>query len=376
MESSDAVNLTDQLHAEQGKGDPFAAAVRATRMPMIITDPRQDDNPIVFTNDAFLRLTGYERDEVMGRNCRFLQGPETDRSEIDRLRQAIREQTDVDVEILNYRKDGSSFWNALYLSPVFGQSGELQFFFASQFDVTDRKLREIEALQSSDFFESAVKDRTTALEAALNQQTLLLHEVDHRVKNNLQMVAAMIRSQSRFSESPEVKEALKATMTRVETLGTVHRKIYQSSDVRVFDVAGFAGEVAQDIVEAVGRTEIEVVLDLSPLMVPSVLASPLSLLLNELITNALKHAFPVDGHPGKIKIATSGTEGVGTLIVEDDGIGVSEDGAQSTKTFGHRLVDSLVRQIHGTIDFAQSQPGTRVTVTFQNEPGAEPLDRI
>ena len=75
MEHVDAVKLTDILHAEQGRGDPFAGAVRATRMPMIITDPRQDDHPIVFANDAFLGLTGYKRDEVLGRNCRFLQGP-------------------------------------------------------------------------------------------------------------------------------------------------------------------------------------------------------------------------------------------------------------------------------------------------------------
>lgn len=74
-EPADAWHMTDDLHAEHGKGDPFAAAIRATRMSMIITDPRRPDNPIVFVNDAFLRLTGYERREVMGRNCRFLQGP-------------------------------------------------------------------------------------------------------------------------------------------------------------------------------------------------------------------------------------------------------------------------------------------------------------
>ena len=65
---------TDRLHAEQGQGDPFAAAVRATRMAMIITDPRQADNPIVFANAAFFKLTGFGRDEVLGHNCRFLQG--------------------------------------------------------------------------------------------------------------------------------------------------------------------------------------------------------------------------------------------------------------------------------------------------------------
>ena len=82
-EPVDAWRMTEMLHAEHGKGDPFAAAIRATRMAMLITDPRQPDNPIVFANEAFLRLTGYERDEVIGQNCRFLQGPDTDSAAVD-----------------------------------------------------------------------------------------------------------------------------------------------------------------------------------------------------------------------------------------------------------------------------------------------------
>lgn len=73
MEQPDAWHLTDRLDAEHGKGDPFAAAVRATRMAMIVTNPRLPDNPIVFANDAFLRMSGYDRQDVLGRNCRFLQ---------------------------------------------------------------------------------------------------------------------------------------------------------------------------------------------------------------------------------------------------------------------------------------------------------------
>src|SRR5881409_3088119 len=94
-EPADAWHMTDDLHAEHGKGDPFAAAIRATRMSMIITDPRQADNPIVFANDAFLRLTGYERHEVMGKNCRFLQGPKTDNAAIGMVRDAIAGRTDI-----------------------------------------------------------------------------------------------------------------------------------------------------------------------------------------------------------------------------------------------------------------------------------------
>jgi PAS domain S-box-containing protein len=128
--------LLDNLESEAHRGDPFFAAVRATRMPMIVTDPRQFDNPIVFANDAFLALTGYTRLEVTGRNCRFLQGPGTDPAAIDRIRDAIRKAVDIRVDLLNYRKDGSTFHNALFVGPVRDEEGHVVYFFASQLDVS------------------------------------------------------------------------------------------------------------------------------------------------------------------------------------------------------------------------------------------------
>lgn len=96
----------------QGK-DIFFAAVETTRMPMIVTDPNRADNPIIFSNRAFLEMTGYSSEEIIGTNCRFLQGPETDRAVVQSIREAIDERVDISTEILNYRKDGSTFWNAL-----------------------------------------------------------------------------------------------------------------------------------------------------------------------------------------------------------------------------------------------------------------------
>jgi PAS domain S-box-containing protein len=130
-------HVPDELKADAHRGDPFAAAVRATRMPMIVTDPSQYDNPIVFANNAFLKLTGYTRFEVLGRNCRFLQGPETNPAAIDRIRDAVRQEVDIRVDLLNYRKDGSTFHNALYVGPVRDADGKVVYFFASQLDVSE-----------------------------------------------------------------------------------------------------------------------------------------------------------------------------------------------------------------------------------------------
>ncbi|WP_422920807.1 histidine kinase famiy protein [Rhizosaccharibacter radicis] len=122
-----------------GQADIFFAAVETTRMPMIVTDPRQPDNPIVFANNAFLAMTGYRPDELIGTNCRFLQGPDTDREVVAEIRDAILEEREVATEVLNYRKDGSTFWNALYISPVHDKQGNLVYFFGSQLDVSRRR---------------------------------------------------------------------------------------------------------------------------------------------------------------------------------------------------------------------------------------------
>lgn len=134
--NGDAARISAELSRLDGCTDPFAAAVRATRMPTIITDPRQRDNPVVFANDAFCRLTGYQREEILGHNCRFLQGPETDMATVARIGAALKAAEPIEVDIRNYRKDGELFWNRLLLAPVHDAAGNLAYFFASQVDVT------------------------------------------------------------------------------------------------------------------------------------------------------------------------------------------------------------------------------------------------
>ncbi|WP_207477662.1 histidine kinase famiy protein [Arenibaculum pallidiluteum] len=126
----------------------FFAAVEMTRMPMVVTDANQPDNPIVFVNRAFLDLTLYAEDEVLGRNCRFLQGPETDPHTVGEVRAALADQRAIAVDILNYKRDGSPFWNALFIGPVFDRDGRLLYWFASQMDVTRRRTSEHAARQA------------------------------------------------------------------------------------------------------------------------------------------------------------------------------------------------------------------------------------
>jgi PAS domain S-box-containing protein len=133
--------------------DLFFEAISITRMPMVVTDPYQPDNPIIFVNQAFCDLTGYRPNETLGRNCRFLQGPQTDRATVARLRHGVSDRRVVSAEVMNYRKDGSAFWNALFISPLVDRSGKLRYFFASQLDVSRRHDAE-EALRQAQKMEA------------------------------------------------------------------------------------------------------------------------------------------------------------------------------------------------------------------------------
>ena len=103
----------------------------------VVSDPRQPDNPIVECNDAFVELTGYAREEIIGRNCRFLSGVDTEPWLTEKLRSGIRRQQPTMVEILNYKKDGTPFRNAVMVAPIFDDAGELQNYLGSQVEVTE-----------------------------------------------------------------------------------------------------------------------------------------------------------------------------------------------------------------------------------------------
>jgi PAS domain S-box-containing protein len=126
------------LEVDSGEAEIRDRAVVAAGLAFTITDPRRPDNPLVFVNPAFERTTGYSREEVEGRNCRFLQGPDTDPGAVRQIREAIEQQSHATITLLNYRKDGSAFWNELSLSPVYDAAGELTHFVGIQADVTTR----------------------------------------------------------------------------------------------------------------------------------------------------------------------------------------------------------------------------------------------
>jgi len=124
-------------------------ALEATAEGITISDNLQKDNPIVYANDGFERLTGYTKKDVLGKNCRFLQGEKTDPQIIEEIRRSIREEKPCSVEILNYRKDGTPFWNLLSITPIIDDIGRVTNFLGIQSDITKRKNYENELFRMS-----------------------------------------------------------------------------------------------------------------------------------------------------------------------------------------------------------------------------------
>jgi PAS domain S-box-containing protein len=359
----------------QDRGNIFFAAVEMTRMPMTVTDPRQADNPVVFANGAFFDLTGYQDEEVLGRNCRFLQGAQTDPRTVEEVRNAVREERAVAVDILNYKKDGTPFWNALFIGPIFDRDGRLLYFFASQMDITERRTTQEAYLQAQKM-------------EAIGQLTA---GMAHDFNNLLQVINGNLEVALISLDQPDVARAQLARAQRAamragkltQQLLTFARK--QRLEPRPVNINNLVVDFSEMLVRTLGA-KIELRLDLRPGLATCMLdPTHLEMALLNVLINA-RDAMP-DG--GEVTVATAIVRGEdrlkvhrlphGTYIslcVIDRGTGMDPDVLRrATEPFfttkgpgtglGLAMVHGFVQQSHGRLEI-DSKPGqgTKVTMIF------------
>jgi two-component system, LuxR family, sensor kinase FixL len=194
-------------------------AMEAAVNGVLITDPSKPDNPIVYVNPSMQKITGYASEEILGRNCRFLQKDERDQPAIEELRKAIRQERECTVVIRNFRKDGSLFWNELSVSPVRNSDGQLTHFVGIQTDITERKKAEESLARLNEELEQRVQERTLRLQEA--QEQLIRKEklatlgqlaggVAHEIRNPLGVIrnAAYYLQQTQTDADEDTSEAL------------------------------------------------------------------------------------------------------------------------------------------------------------------------
>jgi two-component sensor histidine kinase len=206
--------------------------------------------------------------------------------------------------------------------------------------------------------EAVIAERTTALA----QRDLLLREVYHRVKNNLQIIDSLVIMQAQQIDDPSARQAFLGLRSRIYALGLVHQQLMGSENLKTFDISPFLRELSANLLQGVGDDGVSLSVDACTLDVGLDFAIPLGLLATELVTNSLKHAFP-DG-TGKISVTLrSGTDGGVVLIVQDDGRGLSgrDDAAHSQPGIGLDIIKGLVAQIDGTM-IVQNEHGMRTEI--------------
>lgn len=322
------------------------------RMPlaMVVTNPRLADNPIVYVNRAFEKLTGYTSDAAVGRNCRFLQGEGTDKQAVAALAEAIRDNKEVEVDVLNYRSDGQSFMNHLLVSPIFDDDGEVSYFLGVQ-----RRANGAPPVNSVD-------DR--------------LREIQHRVKNHLQMVVSMIRMQA--GQQPEDARGEFSTLAnRVETLQLLYQEMTEAGIGSVRATKIQLGAYLSRIVSAIGflggKQGVRVNVDADSFETSVDFAARLGLVASEVFTNALQHAF-AGRDSGLVEVRVKQLSGgVIRLRVSDDGVGMPANiNWPDGNSLGGRIVKTLIEGIAGRLSVDSSGgAGTTVTVDvpYQGETG-------
>jgi hypothetical protein len=216
--------------------------------------------------------------------------------------------------------------------------------------------------QDRDTLEDRIQERTTALKSALDENVNLLSELQHRAKNSFFMITALVHLMADASASAETRAVLEDLASRVQSISELYSLLYSSGSTHEVRLDEYCNHVAGSLIALSGQVTLQT--DMAACTVPVRLAAPLGLIVTELVTNALKYAFP-DARKGVVTLVLAQTAGGLRLEVQDDGIGLpaSQDPASRIGT-GLKLVDALVKQIEGHLTVQRGATGTRCVLEF------------
>ncbi|MGX9357031.1 PAS domain-containing protein [Roseobacteraceae bacterium S113] len=310
------------------------------RLAMVITNPAIEDNPIVYVNDAFERTTGFARTAAIGRNCRFLQGEDTDKQTVDALRGAIEAGNDITVDITNYRANGEKFLNRLIISAIPDSKGNPLYFLGIQRELGQRE--------------------TDGMRPSMDTE---LSAIMKRVRQDLGIVLEKISESRRDLSVPADFEALER---RLECLQLCYEEmeLLDSSNQRSgVNLGAIVSRVGAAIAHHGGHSGIRYTQELESLDASIDTATRAALIVSELLTNAFQHAFNGISE-GIIDLRLSRLAAGGFRIsVSDDGIGILKDvELPSSTSLGGLILTDLLKGLDGSINVNRGAAGTVVTV--------------
>jgi PAS domain S-box-containing protein len=302
---------------------------------------------IIEVNDVACKRLGYTREELLRMNPVDIVDPES-RQALSGVLSTLRTEGSAVCESADRTKEGKNIPVELSLQ-LFTMDGKPVIIVNAR-DITERKRADV------------------LIRAALREKENLLREIHHRVKNNMQVVSSLLSLQASKTPDPVTKAILEESRQRVRSIAILHEKLYNSANLATIDFAVYLKSLADELCKSFGRPEISCVLDLEAIPFEFDKAIPTGLIVNELLTNSLKHAFPSPATKGtvSVRIRSLGDQNV-ELVVKDDGVGFppGTDIATAT-TMGLAIVRTLVEQMRGTLTVDTSH-GTACTIRFRLE---------
>lgn len=327
----------------------FRAVAESALDGIVTTDV---DGNIIFFNNSLKTIFGYEAGELSGKPLTILMPgrfKEKYLSELERFKSSGKHRLmGKTVSTTGLKKDGSEFPFEMSLSAW--ESGGTTYFTSILRDLSERKKMEEELLES------------------LKEKEMLLKEIYHRTKNNLIVISSLLNVQSQHITDEKALNFFKKSQYRARSMALIHERLYQSRDLKRINFGDYIRKLSNELLEAYAINPENKKMDISAddIMLDINTAIPLGLILNELISNSLKYAFP-NGREGEISIDFREVDDQFLLTVKDDGVGFPEDlNFRTAKTLGSKLINSLTNQIEGEIKLDRSK-GTKFQIKFKEK---------
>ena len=344
-------DITDRKRAEERvrESESFHRQILESNPGMVFTT--RPDGYCDYQSQQWVDYTGVPLSEQLGDGWNRLLHPDDQPRAMAAWRAAVAEMAPYDLEYRVRRHDGIYEWFKVVGRPIRDGSGQIARWFGVALNIEDLK-RADEALQSS-----------------LREKVVLLREVHHRVKNNLQVVTSLVTIQANALGDPNLNWVFDDLRDRVRAMALVHEELYQSGNLADVALDSYATNLLQQLWRAHGRTAERVGLRLvmEPVTTTVEQAVPCGLILNELATNALKHAFP-NRADGEVVVELANDDKTIRITVRDDGVGLPPElNWREPATLGLKLVRLLSHQLAATLELT-SDSGTEITIEFQPGP--------
>lgn len=322
------------------------------------------NHKIIYWNKALEKMTGYKAKYMVGTKDQWKAFYDADRPCIvDLMLNDVDDLYNWYKGNLNKSKLVDNAYVAVNFFPSVGEDGKWIYFTGALIkDVDGKTIGAVETLE--DITER--KEMEVKLKKSLNEKEMLLKEIHHRVKNNLMVISSLLNLQSNYIKDKDDFEMFRESQARAKSMALIHELLYQSDDLKRIDFGNFLKKLSNDLYNTYihDPERIKMVLDLEETMLDINTSIPLGLMVNELVSNCMKHAFP-DKMEGEIKITLKSDGGYYTMVVADNGIGLPKDlDFRNTDSLGLQLVNNLTNQIEGKLKLKKG-PGTVFKITFK-----------